>query len=105
MGEVQDSNLNELAGWDTYVLSKHSLTMLNLEEPHRELEDDEDFMKKVLRGETLSFKVNNTKGITLRNLTEAVYRLKLDKYEIGGQKVSLSLKNETFDSYEFEVSF
>ena len=88
-------------GWDAVILPKRKLTMYAFQELEVRKEkvekfDDMDFF----------YESDNFMGITLKNLTEACYRLKTLKYNYINETVSkIKLIEETSDGYVLKIIF
>ncbi len=90
-------------GWNTVILPKKNLTFTNIIQ-------DANYLSKMnsafIDGQELIWSTHNEKGITLKDLIEAFFRVKPLKFDYNYEileKFELLVENE--DSYSFELTF
>jgi len=91
-------------GWDAVVLPK---TKLNIS-AKQDLEIKNENGKFISKFKDLDFiwEIENPLGITLRNLTEACYRLKTLKFNFWNETISkLNLVEEFENGYKIQIIF
>jgi hypothetical protein len=89
-------------GWDAVLLPKRKLKMYTIQD--LEVRKDDSPLK--FSDADFVYEIDNLLGITLKDLTEACYRLKTFKYNYKDEVITnLRLIEESYDSYVVKLVF
>jgi len=91
-------------GWEAVILPKSKLTIFSKQE--LEIKNENNKFVSKFKDSDFIWKIENPKGITLKNLTEACYRLKILKFNFWNETIlKLNLVEENEDGYKIQLIF
>lgn len=91
-------------GWDAVVLPKSKLKIFVKQD--LEIKNEDGKFENKFTDSDFVWEIENPIGITLKNLTEACYRLKTLKYNFWNETISkLNLIEENDFGYKFQIIF
>lgn len=91
-------------GWDAVVLPKSKLVIFTKQE--LEIKNGNGIFVSKFKDSDFVYEIENLTGITLKNITEACYRLKTLKFNFWNETIlKLNLIEETENGYKLQLIF